>query len=112
MALPFRPLEKINFYIFDTIGNKFDICLPKKLRLAFENGVPPPGYDTFVEGTLVELNIGWMHSPTGAPAPAKTRPFLHPPAPVKIPNGRRVFAGFYLFLLEKEPRRHVGKARP
>ena len=45
------------------------------------------------------------HSPTGYPAPAKTRPFLHPPAPapVKRPNSRGVFAGFYLFLLEKEP---------
>ena len=39
------------------------------------------------------------HSPTGAPAPApaKTRPFLQPPAPVKCPNGRGVFAGFSYF---------------
>ena len=52
----------------------------------------------------------YQHSPTGLPA--KPRPFLHPPAPVKIPNGRGVFAGFYLFLLEKEPLRNSGKARP
>ena len=37
------------------------------------------------------------HSPTGAPAPAKPRPFLHPPAPVKRPNDRGVFAGFSYF---------------
>ena len=39
------------------------------------------------------------HSPTGypAPAPAKPRPFLQPPAPVKLPDGRGVFAGFSYF---------------
>ena len=37
------------------------------------------------------------HSPTGAPAPAKPRPFLQPPAPVKLSDGRGVFAGFSYF---------------
>ena len=50
------------------------------------------------------------HSPIGAPA--KPQPFCTPRLRPNVSSDRGVFAGVYLFLLEKEPRRNSGITRP
>ena len=66
-------------------------------------------YNRYLREKPIGSKLACGHSPTGAPAPAKPRPFF---TPRPRPNVSNEFAGVYLFLLEKEPRKNSGKARP
>ena len=74
-----------------------DSNTPAKASVVTVEAGPGPALTArcgFLQVSLAAENEGNRHSPTGAPAPAKPRPFLQPPAPVKRPNDRGVFAGF------------------
>ena len=53
-----------------------------------------------------------MQEPCGRPAGLLVVSTIVQPGPRLRPNVEGVFAGVYLFLQEKEPRRNSGKTRP
>ena len=109
------------YVLYKLFGPKIVSCLISVLKGIIGHNILPAGsylwfyrwkvYTTYICACGLFFSNN-QHSPTGALAPAKPRPFCTPQPRPNVSNNWGVFAGVYLFLLEKEPRRNSGKTRP